>query len=378
MLSNCKDVLVIGGGTTGCGIAWSLARAGFKVRLLERNTIASGASGASPGIVRQYYADSALSVLAAEGLRVYREWSKIIGGDCGYHATGFLSAVPIADWARVVKRVESLQALGIEIEAISADAILGLFPDGKLHGLAGAVHEPTAGYCDAVATARALAQAAVRHGAIIEEHCTVRRFLSRQGQVEGVETDTGVLQCPLIVNAAGPWAASLSATCQATLPISASRQCVAIVEILHDEGAAGLPGYSDRERGFYLRPVATNQYMIGSLMLEDSGPIDPDCLDRQMSEAAINQFTARAETRFSRFNSAMPRGSRVSFFDDTPDGNPIVGRDPRIEGLFVVAGLSGHGFKFAPVFGQAIVQAITSKTCMAGMESFAVERFLKK
>lgn len=378
MLSDHEDVLVIGGGTTGCGIAWALASAGFKVRLLERNSIASGASGASPGIVRQYYADVALSILAAEGLRIYRGWSEIVGGDCGYRATGFLSAVSTADWDQVSEQVKSLQTLGIVINVITPSALQKTFPDIKLEGLAGAVYEPTAGYCDATATARGLALAAQQHGAVIEEHCTVRRILTRRGRIEGIETDAGRILCPLVVNAAGPWAMALSATCQATLPISASRQCVAIAQLRQAEGSVRLPGYSDRRLGFYLRPSALNQYMIGSLDQEFSGPTNPDRLDRNLSESVIRQFTARAEARFDRFNSATPAGSRVSFFDDTPDGNPIVGRDPRVEGLFVAAGLSGHGFKFAPVFGQAIVQAILTSTRMVGMESFAVERFLEQ
>ncbi|WP_371824931.1 NAD(P)/FAD-dependent oxidoreductase [Serratia sp. JSRIV002] len=201
--------------------------------------------------------------------------------------------------------------------------------------------------------------------------------MSRKRLVEVVETDTGLVRSPLIVNAAGPWAAALSESCQAPLPISASRQCVAIIQLQNDENGKRLPGYSDRQRGFYLRPSAVNQYMIGSLAQHDRELADPDRLDRQMSESAIRQFVTRAETRFGRFGSVSPVGSRVSFFDDTPDGNPIIGADPRVEGLFVAAGLSGHGFKFAPVFGPAILQAITSKTCMKGMEAFAVERFLR-
>lgn len=49
------DVIVIGAGTTGTSAAWHLARAGASVRLLDKGAIASGSSGASPGIVRAYY-----------------------------------------------------------------------------------------------------------------------------------------------------------------------------------------------------------------------------------------------------------------------------------------------------------------------------------
>lgn len=116
--------------------------------------------------------------------------------------------------------------------------------------------------------------------------------------------------------------------------------------------------------------------MIGSLAPDDSGPVDPDTLRPQMDGDVSQRYCERAAQRFPRLSGASPVGSRVSFFDDTPDGNPIVGVDPRVDGLIVTAGLSGRGFKFAPVFGQEIAALIDGGKMHVDLDQFEVSRFL--
>ncbi|MCC8396881.1 FAD-binding oxidoreductase [Paraburkholderia sp. MMS20-SJTR3] len=370
------DVVVIGGGTTGSSVALHLARAGLTVRLLERGTIASGASGDSPGIVRQYYANPALARLAARGLRAYRQWAEIFDGDCGYQRTGFLTGVDHAEWERACGQVHQQQSDGIGVKLCSPTQMRASMPDFDADGLAGAIYEPDAGYCNARATAQSFSQGARRFGAVVDEQRAARRIHTLNGRVTGVETDRGRIDTAIVVNAAGPWAASLAATCGANLPISASRQSVAICRIAGQAEEARLPGYSERGRGFYLRPDSPGVYMIGSLAPADSGPVGPDALRCLMDGDATRRYCERAAQRFSRLSEALPIGSRVSFFDDTPDGNPIVGVDPRVEGLIVAAGLSGHGFKFAPVFGQEIAALIGGGKMHVDLHQFKVSRFL--
>ena len=88
------------------------------------------------------------------------------------------------------------------------------------------------------------------------------------------------------------------------------------------------------------------------------------------------RYRNRAARRFSRLTDAVPVGSRVSFFDDTPDGNPLFGPDPRVQGLFVAAGLSGHGFKFAPLFGRAVADWVSTGTVCQRMSAFEMKRVL--
>lgn len=371
------DIVVIGGGTTGCAIAWSLARSGKRVRLIERAHLGAGSSGASPGIVRQYYSDRALCALAADGLDVYRHWREAVGGECGYRRTGFLTAVPTADEHATRAHVASLQAMGIALEWMSADVLQQRYPDLARDDIAGAVYEPDAGYCDARATASAFAIGAQSYGAIIDLGRAARRIVTSKGRVTGVETDRDSIDCGMVINAAGPWTRALAAQCGAPLPISASRQCVAIVRIDEETGSA-LPGYSDRGAGFYLRPDLPGHYFIGSLRAADATAIDPDDVEPSMAYAERLRYRDRAAGRFGRLSHAALSGSRVSFFDETPDGNPLFGPDARVQGMFVAAGLSGHGFKFAPVFGRAAAEWVATGRMRSEMRAFAVERVLER
>ncbi|MFM0696375.1 FAD-dependent oxidoreductase [Paraburkholderia sp. SIMBA_055] len=370
------DVVVIGGGSTGSSVAWHLARAGLTVRLLERKAIASGSSGDSPGIVRQYYANQALARLAARGLQAYRQWAEMFDGDCGYRRTGFLTGVTHDDWENTCRQVHQQKSDGIGVELYSPTHMRAWITDFEFDGLAGAVYEQDAGYCDARATARSFAQGAQRLGAVIDERRAAHRIHTINGRVTGVETDSGRIDAAIVVNAAGPWAAYLAATCDANLPISASRQSVAICRVKAQAEEAPLPGYSERGRGFYLRPDTLGVYVVGSLAPDDSGSVNPDAFRSQMDDDASRRYCERAAQRFSRLSDASPVGSRVSFFDDTPDGNPIVGVDPRVDGLIVAAGLSGHGFKFAPVFGHEIAALVDAGKMHADLDQFKVSRFL--
>jgi sarcosine oxidase, subunit beta len=373
-MAETADVVVVGGGTTGCSIAWHLSRAGLKVHLLEQAAIASGSTGDSPGIVRQYYPDLELATLAADCLRTYLNWHELFGGDCGYKRTGFVTGIAPSQWERTRDLVAAQRAEGVGVELLSVTGMQELIPDLVGEGLAGAVYEPDGGYCAPRDTARCFAEGARRFGAMVEEFRPVRCIDAAGGRVRSVETDAGRIDCPVVINAAGPWATGLAATCGVSLPITATRQCVAIVAIPRDVETP-LPGYGERGLGFYLRPDGGGIYMIGSLLASDSYPIDPSNFDRRMDVETIEGFAARAARRFMRLAGAKPGGSRVSFFDETPDGNPVVGADLRVEGLIVVAGLSGHGFKFAPILGQGICELLQTGKMPSALAKFDLARF---
>ena len=367
------DVIVIGAGTTGTAAAWHLARAGASVRLLDKGAIASGSSGASPGIVRAYYADPALSYLATQGVRAYREWPQHYPGACGYQRTGFLTGIAGHAQATTQANVARLRAAGAPLEWLCPEQIRERVPDLDTDGLAGAVYEPDAGYCDPRLTARSFAAGASALGAVIEEGRAARRIVRQAGRVIGVQTDCGFIASSHVINAAGPWAAALAAECGAPLPIHATRQCVGILEVCGADKP--MPGYCDRDVGFYLRPDRPGSYVIGALGGAEGAPIDPDAFDGTFSDTQVLAYRDRAAQRVQRLLGAQPIGRRVSFFDDTPDGNPLLGPDPRVPGLMVAAGLSGHGFKFAPLFGQAIAQWVLTGEMSAAMAPFALQRF---
>src|SRR5215203_2942553 len=90
-----SDIVVIGGGIMGTSIAWHLARHGERrITLLERTSIASGASGRTGALLRQHYTNLQEATLAHHSLAVFRNWSEIVGGACGFEQTGLLVTIP--------------------------------------------------------------------------------------------------------------------------------------------------------------------------------------------------------------------------------------------------------------------------------------------
>ena len=83
-MSDVADVVVIGGGVMGASVAYHLAQGGVRrVVVVEKRFLAAGATGKSPGLVRMHYDNEPESRLAWISFAYFRNWSEVIGGDCG-------------------------------------------------------------------------------------------------------------------------------------------------------------------------------------------------------------------------------------------------------------------------------------------------------
>lgn len=369
MSTESAEVVVIGGGSTGCSIACHLAEHGVKVGLYDQGAIGAGTTADSPGIVRAFYHDQTLTELARECIHLLRQWDEESGGDCAYNPCGFLTGIP--DNAAISSRkiVESNSTAVQPMSMLSPVEALTVIPDMSQSELGSVIYEPLAGYCDARATARYLASRAQRSGARVLEGVRVHRILIKRDEVEGVETTDGVVRCPVVVNAAGVWAPQLAASCNLPLPIRVTLRGVATV-LVSDDTDVSCCGYGERALGFYMRPHGPGSYLLGSLLSSDSRPALPSDRNLPTNPTALEHYVSYARARLSRFHHGRTIGSRFSIFDETPDGNPMVGRDPRANGLWLAAGLSGHGFKFCPAFGRGIADLIVK-----GMTSYDFSLF---
>ena len=113
-MGETADVVVIGGGVQGASLAFHLASRGTRVAVVERSTVAAGATGRSSGLVRVYYDLLAEARLAAVAFEWFRDWEARVGGDCGFTRTGFLWIEPGEAAERVRANVASHRALGVD------------------------------------------------------------------------------------------------------------------------------------------------------------------------------------------------------------------------------------------------------------------------
>jgi len=382
-LPRSTDIAIVGGGIMGASIAWRLAHLGAgAVTLFERSTIAAGASGRTGALLRQHYTNPAEATLAYQSLNVFKNWSDIVGGSCGFERTGLVVTIPTGDdaeanLARLEVNIAMQRSTGIETRIIAASELQDLDPFAQVDDIAAAAFEAESGCVDAVAATQGMARAARRAGASIIEGVGVTWITIDAGRIAGISTTHGEIRCGAIVVSNGPWSPALLATLGIDLPIVAVRVQVAtfLRPIAFPESH---PAYVDIAAGMFCRPLGTGRTMVGVSGGDQHDPVDPDGFDRTLDRA----YPGSARAALARRYPIMRKGSfltgHAGLYDMTLDAHPIIGSlaNVGVDGLYIAAGFSGAGFKKGPAVGQAMAELIVhGASSVADLTPFRFERF---
>ncbi len=367
-----SDVVIIGGGINGVAIAHALARRGVDVTVLERNSIASGPTGRSCGIIRQHYSHEVTARLALESLATFENFPEAVGGACDFRQTGFIMAVGSEGESALRRNVRLQQRVGIDTRLISAQDVQEMVPGMDTTGIALAAYEPRSGYADAHATSMSYAASARRLGASIRTGVEVSRLRIGSGRIAGVEATSGErFEADNVVIVAGPWSPGLARLCGLELPIRAHRVQIGVFEAA--PGHAPRHIFIDTCLGMYHRPEGDSMMLVGSVETAEAdgtiaGPDDyATAADPERMETYVERLVQRIPPmRDGRFHSGY-----ASLYDVTPDWQPIVDAVPGTEGLFCVAGSSGHGFKLAPAIAELAADLVTRAAAAEPLFSFA-------
>jgi glycine/D-amino acid oxidase-like deaminating enzyme len=378
-VTRTADVAVIGGGVTGVSVAWHLAALGVRdVLVLERSVLAAGGTGRSVGIIRQLYPTPETSRMVLRSLRVLQRFDEVVGGDSGYVGCGVLIGVAPAMRSRLEANVATQRTIGIRAEILEPGEVARVEPRIDPNGVGAVLWEPESGYGDPTAVTHGYARAARRLGVRIEQGAEVVAIDTVGGRVRGVSLASGDrVAAPVVVNAAGLWSPAVARLAGVELPIVVGRHPVFVVE--RDE-AFGPPHvvYLDLAGGAYVRPETGGLTLTGSLTDDETEhPMDPERLggDVTLDEAgAVLERTSRA---LPRLGQARYRRGWAGAFDITPDWMPILDRTP-VAGLFIAAGMSGHGFKLAPAVGEMMAGLITGGATPVDPTPFRLDRFASR
>lgn len=231
-MAESADVVIIGGGIMGASLAFHLTRRGVRdVLILEKRTVASGASGKTGALLRQHYTNVPEATLAHLSLQTFRHWDDVVGGNCGFLGCGLIATVATgpgyeANVDLMRRNIIMQQRVGIKTELVTADRLRELQPFGNFDDLTVAAYEAESGVVDSIAATQSMARAAIRGGARILEGTEALRIMQDGERVAGVETSAGKVEARVVVCAAGAWSAPLLQSLGIQAPIEDRKSVV--------------------------------------------------------------------------------------------------------------------------------------------------------
>ena len=369
------DAVIVGGGVTGASIAFHLAGLGMRrILVLERKFVGAGGTGRSVGIIRQLYPTAETTQMVRASLAVFRSFADAVGGVSGYVGCGALIGVSPGMRAGLQARVDQQRALGVKAEMLEPSELHRVEPRIDPSGLGAVLYEPESGYGDPSAVTAGYADAARRRGVSIEQGAEVVEVLKEGDRVSGVATSTERVAAPIVVNAAGLWSPRVARMADLTLPIVIGRHPVFIVERPSTFGSAHMV-YMDLAGGSYVRPETGGLTLTGSLTDDEAQhPMDPELLGSEAGFEEASVVLARTAQALPGLADARLSRSYAGAFDITPDWMPILD-ESSLGGFFIAAGMSGHGFKLAPMVGAMVAARITGTASPISLVPFRLDRF---
>ncbi|HEX5939508.1 MAG TPA: FAD-binding oxidoreductase [Dehalococcoidia bacterium] len=372
------DVAVVGGGISGCAAALFLAETGASVALLERDSIAHGASGRNGGFVLAGTVEDFATAIDQFGLeRATAIWRFSVHNleraeslarrlleediDCGYSRSGSIRLADSPEEAASIERsARELGRLGYQLELLSNEELPAAI---RAHYSSGAFNPLDAEY-DPAAFVRGLAQPAAAKGAQVYDSSAVLSLEEERGSVM-IRTAKGSLRAERVVVCLNAYSSGLLPQLEGVLrPVRAQALVTAPIETrLFESPCYGHHGYH------WWRQLDSGELIAGGWRNESFE--SEECAD----EVACEPVQAHIEGFVRRIAPGAAIEQRwAGLMGFTPDGLPLVGRLPGSERVWVAGGYNGHGNGLALGAVQAVVDGIAGKP-NDGLSLFDPSRF---
>ncbi len=363
MIPDRARAIIIGGGVSGCSVAYHLAERGWTdVVLLERQKLTSGTTWHAAGLIGQLRATRNLTRLAKYSADLYRRLEQETGLATGMRTTGSVSiALTEARREELLRGASLARAFGIEVEEVGEAEVKRLYPGVNTEGMTGAVYLPGDGQCDPANIALALAKGARAKGVRIVEDAKVTAVRTEGGKVTGVEWqadgESGATRAEVVINCGGMWARELAADAGVTVPLHACEHFYIVTEPI--DGLPQLPVLRIPDEFAYYKEDA-GKMLIGAFEPKAKpwgmeGIPENFCFDELPPD--FDHFAPILEAATNRLPILETAGIRTFFNGPesfTPDNRYYLGPAPELEGYWVAAGYNSIGIVSSGGAGMAL------------------------
>ncbi|WP_027718011.1 NAD(P)/FAD-dependent oxidoreductase [Desulfovirgula thermocuniculi] len=364
------EVIIIGGGVTGCAIAYNLAARGLRdVAVLERYYLASGATGRCGAGFRHQWGTKTNCLLAKHAIAKLETLAEELDypGGIDLKQKGYLILAYTPRMVEQFKKNLALQqSLGIDARWLTPEEAKEIVPVLNTEGLLGATYCPKDGHANPFKVTDAYARAAKRLGVKIHTYTEVLD-IKVEGSLKTVLTNRGTFQAPVVVNAAGGHAATIGRMVGVDLPIKPERHQILVTEPVE-------PLLDPMVISFY-HHLYCQQTPHGSFVMGLGDPNEPKEYNERSSWQFLVQMAGKIVRLLPPLKNLRVVRQWAGVYDMSPDAQPILCEAPEVPGFFVAAGFSGHGFMIAPMTGQLMAELILGQPTSLPVDMFHLSRF---
>jgi len=366
------DVVIAGGGISGCALAYQLAKRNVDVVLLERETLGSQSTGKCAGGVRQQFSTEDNVRVMRLSVKLLESFEQETGHPADFRQIGYLFVFTQPQQVEDFRHnMEMWHRVGLtEARWVDPAEAAKMVPVMNVEDVLGCTFCPTDGIASPADVTAGYATAARRLGARLRVGVEVTGIDIASGRVQGVRTSAGDIATRLVINCAGPWAASIGRMAGLEIPVLPYRRHIAVTGAF-PAVPRNTPMTVDFHTSLYFHPEGDG------VLMGMSDRTEPPAYVTDVNWDFLEKMFEQAARRAPALAGAGVKTAWAGLYESTPDHQAILGPIAEIEGFWCAAGFSGHGFMQAPAAALLVTQLLLDKKSEIDISSFAFERFAR-
>jgi len=354
------DVIVIGSGGLGAATAYYLSkRRDLSVALIDKHEIGSQTSPRAAGMVSCVRKSDLMISLIKDACRKIETFTEETGQPLDWTHSGSLKIARRLQDAEVVEAdFERGRAMGLDVELISPEQASRLNPFLKPTGVVAAMRIGDDRYFDPAQVAIGFARAAAAQGATLLPKTDVLTVNLSGNKVTGVTTAKGIIDGPIVVDAAGAWTRQVAEAGGISVPLVPTRQQLIVTEPL-DGVRAELPMIRIMDAAVYTRPCQGG--LLWGVYEETPRFFDMQSLgagfdikDMPLDIEVLRSAALEVKDQLPILQTAKVREFRGGIPTMTADGHHILGPSPGAAGFYFASGCNVAGLSISPTLGEAL------------------------
>jgi sarcosine oxidase, subunit beta len=372
-MNNTASVVIIGGGISGCSIAYNLALKGVKdIVVIEKEYLTSGSTGRCGAGVRMQWGTEMNCRLAKYSIEFYEKANEVLeyDGDIEFKQGGYLIVASTEKEDTQFKKNIALQnSLGIPSVYLSPKEAKKIVPHMDESKIISATFCSKDGHLNPFHATQAYADAAARLGVKFMKYTTVTGIQVENGKVTGVQTDKGFISTPVVVNAAGGHSKQIGDMVGVDIPVYPERHQILVTEPVN-------PIQDPMFMSFSLN-IYCQQTPHGSFIMGRGDANEPRDLRVTSSWHFLEEMAKNCCELLPLLKDLRVVRQWAGLYCMSPDRQPIYGRANNVEGFYMATGYSGHGFMFGPVTGVVMAETILGEKRSLPIDKLGLDRFEK-